>query len=53
MEADYERIKEAYGEEFRKYIHSRDKAEASVRFAPVKEAWECLRDSKKKEEYDK
>ncbi len=52
-EAGYEEIKKAYGEEFRKYIHSRDKAEASVRFAPVKEAWECLRDSKRKEEYDK
>ena len=52
-EADYEKIKKAYGEEFRKYIHSRDKAEASVRFAPAKEAWECLRDSKRKEEYDK
>ncbi|RII00048.1 hypothetical protein B9J77_03825 [candidate division NPL-UPA2 bacterium Unc8] len=52
-DADHEKIKGAYGEEFREYIHSRDKAEASVRFAPVKEAWECLRDPERKKKYDK
>jgi hypothetical protein len=51
-DADYAKIKDAYDREYSKYNTSRDKAKASARFFVVSEAWECLKDSTKRREYD-
>lgn len=48
-DADYLEIKKAYDKEFKKYINTKDKA----RWSRISEAWETLKDSDKRETYDK
>lgn len=51
-DAEYEQIKEAYENEYRKRITTRDKEKGSKRYYVITEAWECLQDPALRKAYD-
>jgi len=50
--SDYKEIKAAYEREYQKYIMTRDEVKARARFTLVSEAWECLKDTVTRKDYD-
>lgn len=53
-DADYAQIKKTFDEEYRKYVSASasKKLKARFRYDKVLDAWECLKDPIKREEYD-